>query len=349
MDPRSVTFAHALKAAGYATCIAGKWQLGRDPELPRKFGFDEAYLWQHTRRPPRYANPGLEINGVEKDFTNGEYGPDLVSDYALDFIARKKDGPFFLYYPMMLTHSPYQPTPDSKSWDPKAKGEAVNIAKEHFGDMVAYMDKLIGRLVAKLTALGIRDNTLILFLGDNGTGAGTESKMGERTVVGGKGRTTRAGMHVPLIVNWPAAAARGRVCSDLVDTTDFLPTLLAAAGAQTPAGLKPDGCTFLPQVRGAQSQPREWLYAWYSPRQSKDMTVREFAFDQRFKLYRNGEFFDLDSDPHEKQPLAVASLTGVQAEAAKRFQSALAQFAGARPAELDRLAQQGTAPTGKQE
>ncbi|MBY0325475.1 MAG: sulfatase-like hydrolase/transferase, partial [Gemmataceae bacterium] len=107
MNPKAVTFANHLKPAGYATCITGKWQLGHDLELPKKFGFDEYCLWQHTRRPPRYANPGLEINGVEKNYSNGEYGPDLVNDYAIDFIKRSKASPFFLYYPMMLTHSPY--------------------------------------------------------------------------------------------------------------------------------------------------------------------------------------------------------------------------------------------------
>lgn len=65
MDPQSVTFGNLFKRAGYATCITGKWQLGRELELPKKFGFDEHCLWQHTRRPPRYANPGLEINGRE--------------------------------------------------------------------------------------------------------------------------------------------------------------------------------------------------------------------------------------------------------------------------------------------
>src|SRR5206468_779457 len=107
MDPRLQTFANFFKASGYATCIAGKWQLGRDVNLPRKFGFDEACLWQHTRRPGRYKDPGLEINGKEKDYTKGEYGPDLVNDYALDFITRNKSRPFCLYYPMMLTHAPF--------------------------------------------------------------------------------------------------------------------------------------------------------------------------------------------------------------------------------------------------
>ncbi len=246
MNPQAVTFGNLLKQAGYATCIAGKWQLGQDLGLPKKFGFDEYCLWQHTRRPPRYANPGLEINGVQKNYTDGEYGPDLVNDYALDFITRKKDGPFFLYYPMMLTHAPYQPTPDSEDWDPKAQGEQVNIDAKHFADMVAYMDKLIGKLVARLDSLGIRDNTLLLFVGDNGTGRGTRSMMGDRIVIGGKGTTTDAGMHVPLIASWPGKIIAGEVCPDLVDSTDFVPTLLGAAGVTSPSGVKFDGRSFLP-------------------------------------------------------------------------------------------------------
>lgn len=336
MDPQAVTFGNLLKPAGYATCIAGKWQLGQDVDLPKKFGFDESCLWQHTRRPPRYANPGLEINGVEKDYQNGEYGPDLVNDHVIDFVTRKKDVPFFVYYPMMLTHAPYQPTPDSPTWDPRAMGENVLKDDRHFGHMVEYMDKLIGRLVAKLDALALRDQTLLLFVGDNGTGRGTRSMMGNREVIGGKGTTTDAGMHVPLIVNGPGLVVAGKVYSDLVDSTDFVPTLLDAAGARPPAGLTLDGRSFLPQLRGEKGNPREWIYSWYSPRQSEDLTVREFAFNQRFKLYRSGHFFNLEEDLAEKQPQQVASLSGEAAAAAKVLQSALDRFAQARPESLDR-------------
>ena len=80
LDPQATTFAHLLKKAGYATGIAGKWQLGGGFDGPKKFGFDEYCLWQLTRRPPRYANPGLEINGKEVDFKKGEYGPDVVNE-----------------------------------------------------------------------------------------------------------------------------------------------------------------------------------------------------------------------------------------------------------------------------
>src|SRR6202035_5514603 len=104
----------------------------------------------------------------------------------LDFIARKKDGPFFLYYPLMLTHDPFQPTPDSPDWDPRAMGERVNDDVKHFPAMVPYTDKLVGKLVAKLDAYGLRDNTLLMFLGDNGTSRRIVSKMPDRTVTGGK-------------------------------------------------------------------------------------------------------------------------------------------------------------------
>ena len=334
MDPHSLTFGNLFQKAGYATCIAGKWQLGKDLDLPKKFGFDESCLWQHTRRPPRYANPGLEINGVQKDFNKGEYGPDLVNDYALDFIARHKTKPFLLYYPMLLTHDPYQPTPDSPDWDPKARGEAVNQAAAHFGEMVAYMDKLVGKVTAHLDECGLRDNTLVIFLGDNGSGAGTRSMMGERVVIGRKGRTLDAGMHVPLIANWPGHHAKGSVCADLVDTTDVLPTLCAAAGVAINEPEQLDGRSFLPQVLGETGHPREWLYAWYSPRQGNDKSVREFAFNHRFKLYRSGKFFDLTKDPDEISPLPVASLAGDAAKAAAALQGALDHFKDARPSHL---------------
>jgi arylsulfatase A len=235
----------------------------------------------------------------------------------------------------MLTHGPYQPTPDSQSWDPKAVGEKVNQRPEHFRDMVEYMDKLIGQLLARLDALGLRENTLVMFLGDNGTGRGTPSQMGERTVVGGKGRTVRTGMHVPLIVHWPGSVVAGQVHDDLIDSTDILPTLCAAARVTVPADLTLDGRSFLPQLRGEPGRPREWIYSWYSPRQGEDRTVREFALNRRYKLYRDGSFFDLQTDPEEAKSLNPRDLDGEAAAAARMLRGALDQFKGARSARLD--------------
>jgi arylsulfatase A len=331
MDPATTTFGNLFKNAGYATCIAGKWQLGRDVDHPKKYGFDEYCLWQHLRRPGRYKNPGLDVNGKPVDYTNGEYGPDIVNDYAIDFIRRNKDKPFFLYYPMMLTHAPYDPTPDSPDYNggerPRA-GRAAGV-NPHFADMVEYMDKLIGKLVARLDELGLRENTLILFTGDNGTGAGTRSMMGNKVVVGGKGKTTVTGMHVPLITSWPSRLAGGKVCNDLVDSTDFLPTICEAAGVKVPDELKIDGRSFFPQLRGEKGTPREWYYCWFS---HQGQLKGEFAANHRYKLYRTGEFYDLNKDPDEKHPLKVAELDGEAAAAAKTLRAALDKYKDARPA-----------------
>ncbi len=334
LDPRATTFAHLLKRLGYATGIVGKWQLGHSFDLPKQFGFDEYCLWQLTRRPPRYANPGLEINGKTVDYSKGEYGPDLVNDYALDFVQRKKNEPFFLYYPMMLTHNPFQPTPDSPEWDPKALGEKVNQNKKHFGDMTTYMDKLIGKLVARLDELGLRENTLIVFVGDNGTGAGITSMLGDRLVHGGKGKTTASGMHVPLIVSWPGTAPKGKVVDDLIDSTDFLPTLLEAAGGKVEQ--KIDGRSFLPQVRGHKGQPRDWFYCWYAPNGGQK-AEHEFAATHRYKLYRSGEFYDYAADWNEQKKLGVAQLpAGAQAEH-RMLQGVLDQYTDARPGNLVKM------------
>lgn len=332
------TFAHRLKQAGYATGICGKWQLGQEKDSPQHFGFDESCLWQHTRRPPRYANPGLEYDGVAEDFGDGQYGPQLITDFALDFITRHRDRPFFLYYPMILTHDPFQPTPDSPDWDPKAIGESVNRDVKHFADMTAWMDKMVGRVDQRLAELGIRDNTLLVFVGDNGTHRSVTSRFRGDDYRGGKGSTTRRGTHVPLVASWPAVIKQGRVNSDLISSVDFLPTICEAAGTPLPADT--DGVSFLGQLRGQRGTPRQWLYCWYSPRQRADLTVREFAADHRYKLYRDGRFFDLLADPDETAPLDRAQQPQAALAVMEKLRSVLARFEDARPAELDRQFQQ---------
>lgn len=334
--PRTeTTFGHLFKNSGYVTGICGKWQLGKEADAPQHFGFDEALLWQHTRRPPRYANPGLEHNAVEIDYSMGEYGPTLINDFALQFITKNRAQPFLLYYPMILTHSPFQPTPDSSDWDPTISSEKKQRAIEHFADMTAYTDKMVGRIVAKLEELGIRDNTLLLFLGDNGTQRDVTSRFQGEQYKGGKGLTTSHGTHVPLIASWPAATKGiDRVCADLVSSTDFLPTICEAAGIKIPDNI--DGVSFLPQLHGELGTPRQWLYTWYSPRQRMDLTVKECAFDQQFKLYRTGQFYDLSLDADEEQDLQAKELDEDTLKAKTKLQGVLEHFKHARPAALDR-------------
>jgi arylsulfatase A len=339
IDPQATTFAHVLKKAGYATGIAGKWQLGVEPDLPQRLGFDEAYLWQHTRdgggKSPRFANPGLEHNGRELDFGNGEYGPKLVNDFVLDFVTRHRAGPFLLYYPMILTHDPFQPTPDSANWDPKLKSEREQRDTKHFADMTAYMDKMVGRLVAKLDELGVRENTLVLFIGDNGTHPTVTSRFKGTAYQGGKGTGTARGTHVPFIANWPGRIPAGRVDRDLVASTDFFPTLCAVAGAALPAGLPPDGHSLLPRLLGQPAAPREPLYLWYA-RNGGDRATFEFARSTTHKLYRDGRAFDLRRDPFEEKPLAAADRGGAAAAELRKLQTVLDRYAAARPDHLAR-------------
>lgn len=343
LDPQQPTFASVLKNAGYATGIFGKWQLANGADAPARFGFETDTLWQLTRRPPRYANPGLEVEGKPVDFTGGEYGPDVVQNAALEFIDRNHDQPFLLYYPMMLTHGPFQPTPGSRDWDPKAIGENVNNDPRHFADMVSHLDGHVGQLVAHLEKHQLREKTLILFVGDNGTGGRISSQWAGQTVEGGKGTTTDAGMRVPLIVNWPGRVPSGTVVRDLVDTTDFLPTLCDAAGVALPKDIPLDGRSFLPQAEGRPGHPREWLYVWYWPNQQGNQENEgnnrarkppvEFARTHRYKLFGDGRLFELDGRYGETL-LDTGTLSQEAVAARDVLKKAIAQYADARPEAL---------------
>jgi len=332
LDRKQRTFAHLLKTGGYATCVVGKWQLGKQADSPKHFGFDESCLWHHARRTSRYPNPGLEVNGKSIDYKD-KYGPDVVSDFACEFMARNKDKPFLVYYPMILTHCPFEPTPDSPDWNPKSKGsKSYKGSAKYFGDMVSYMDKIIGKLLAKLDELGLRERTMVLFVGDNGTDKPIVSTMKGRKVAGGKGSMTDAGTRAPLIANWPGVIPAGKVCPDLVDFSDFSPTLCQAAGITVPPALNVDGRSFLPQLRGEKGNPREWIYCWYS--RGGGPNGKEWARNQRYKLYRKGGFYDVSKDVLEKTPLGDGELTADARQVRAMLRKALDKYKDARPSRL---------------
>jgi arylsulfatase A-like enzyme len=330
MDPDEPTFGPMMRQAGYATAVAGKWQLyGAENygELagtgmhPREAGFDEYGLWQIDRLGSRYWDPHIERNGRVLDDVAGRYGPDIFCDFICDFIRRHEDRPFFVYYPMALVHNPFVPTPGSADRESKDR-------QRNFADMVAYMDRIVGRIVTHLEELGLRENTMILFTSDNGTNRNITSMMGELSVRGGKGRTSDAGTHVPLVVSWPAGAATGAVCEDLIDFSDFVPTIAEAAGIDPSlADLQPDGRSFLSQIRGEPGAPREWIFCYYNPRPGrKGFPERRFARDERWKLYGDGNLFDLRADPQEEDPIDPQAEDGTAAEARRRLQGAIDSF-----------------------
>jgi len=329
LNPEERTFGHMLQQAGYRTAVAGKWQLyGAEHykelagagTLPADAGFDEHCLWQVGELGPRYWDPRIVRNNEFIENTEGRYGPDLFCDFMLDFMERSADEPFFIYYPMALVHNPFDPTPESE--DRECADKNLN-----FADMVAYMDSVVGRIIRGLDRLGLRENTLVLFTGDNGTHKNISSMMGELKVKGGKGSTTDAGTHVPLIASRPGHTPRGAVCDDLIDFSDFTPTLADAAGVLPPEGAKLDGQSFLPQITGKPGDPREWIFCFYHPRPKREETeAKRFARNKRWKLYGDGNLFDLRTDPFEENPIPANSRDTDAARARRALQAAIDSY-----------------------
>jgi len=317
-DEKEPNFATMLRDAGYRTSVAGKWQLTPGKlDGPHQAGFDEYLLWHFQElsgddfgpefedKGSRYKSPQLYRDGKRVPDTEGKYGPDLVCDYVTEFIERNREQPFFVYYPMILVHNPFDPTPDSKAW---ADG---GDDKAHFPDMVAYMDKCIGRVVDKLDALGLRENTLIIVTGDNGTNPDIESPLPGRGMVrGGKGKTTDAGTHVCFVANWKGVIAPGTVLDTPIDFTDVLPTLASASGATAPPGI--DGQNLLPLLKGETKEARGWAFMSYSRNGASQAPYVCSVRDQRWKLYADGRLYDVPNDYLEKTPAS-----GPDADAAR--------------------------------
>lgn len=306
------TFGHMMREAGYRTAIAGKWQLyGAEHYkapiraagmLPQDAGFERHCLWQVDKLGERFWGPKVTIDGEIKQFTKEVYGPDVYCQFLLDRMEEYRDEPFFLYYPMVLVHSPFVPTPDSADRRNRNK-------QENFADMVAYMDKLIGRIVKKSEELGIADRTLILVTGDNGTHKSLKSKMGDRVIKGGKGSPTDAGTHVALIGYQPGTVPAGKVSKTLIEFSDFVPTIAQATGAKT---LSPtDGVSFLPQLQGRKSNPRESIYVYYFPRPERGEPLC-FVRNETWKLYADGKLFNIQKDVLEKKPMAADKMKRIR-------------------------------------
>src|SRR5262249_55772306 len=173
--------------------------------------------------------------------------------WAVNFIDKHKDKPFFLYYPMSHIHGPILRTPNSK---PGADKDRL------YADNVEYMDKLVGKLMAELDRLHLREKTLVMFTGDNGTARfGVDiATVNGKAISGQKGTMLEGGSRVPMIVNWPGVTPAGAVSRDLLDFSDFFVTRADLGGAKLPAAVTLDGHSFAPQIKGQKGKPREWVY-----------------------------------------------------------------------------------------
>jgi arylsulfatase A-like enzyme len=318
-DPnKERTFGHVMKSAGYATALAGKWQLCHFPEHPdhvNRCGFDEYCCWTwelNGKRMSRYWEPSIWQNGKEQKDLKERYGEDIFCNFLIDFIKRHRDEPFFVYYPMVLVHEPHTPTPDTSKpveiGDKKSASQRERRAAKWFPGMVNYMDKTVGRLVATLDELGLRENTVIFFTGDNGTDRSVFSKLGNVTVQGGKGSVTEFGTHVPFIVSWKGTIKAGQVKDDLIDFSDVLPTVADLGSAKLPA-VRLDGKSFARQLTKDTPPAREWVFS--------QLALKKLARDQRFMLHDDGRIYDINQDPFEKKNLADSKDPDVAASKAR--------------------------------
>lgn len=317
-----------MKKAGYKTCIAGKWQINDfrvEPEALTRNGFDEYCMWTgfETGNPEpsgnRYHDPYIFTSEGSKTY-QGSYGPDIFKDFIINFIHTHKDSPIFIYYPMVLTHTPFENPPLDSAQDNLGKHKA----------MVKYADRITGELVNALDEAGIRDNTLIIWTTDNGTTGQIEGTLLGREVKGGKSKTKESGVCLPFIVSWPAILDSNASSDALIDFSDIFPTCLDIAGIQVGREWKRndnsytiDGSSFKDVLLHNDGSNREWILSMgggNNARLTENGVENQYVFrdrvlrNKRYKLYINSNreaagFYDLQEDPDERINL-IDSLTG---------------------------------------
>jgi arylsulfatase A len=304
-SPDEQPIAKLLQQAGYATCQSGKWrQLG---ETPREWGFD-TYMTDPTASG-WYWEKGFIKDGETARTASAMYNPDQIQAFSLDFIRRHKDGPFFLYYAMHLVHQPTLHTPDSHD---------QQDGPDRYDDNIAYMDKQVGELVEELEKLGLREKTLVMFSGDNGTAGRYLAHVHGRVVKGWKGSMLDGGSRVPLIASWPGVTPAGKVLPDIVNFTDMLATFVELAGAHPPAGFTYDSHSIAPQLRGEKGQPREWAYV--------QLDAKWFVREQGWKMTESGELFDMSEAPFAETLIPTSADTEASKAARQRLAAVLAQL-----------------------
>ena len=327
LDPAQMTFAQVLKPVGYSTAVVGKWQLYNNRfeeiqgSLPTAAGFDEFLLWQvkNQQKGSRYWAPLLNHNGEMVQHGAGSFGPDLFNAYVLNYIEAHTSTPFFLYYPMVLAHDPWVTTPDMQD-------ESVSD-QEKFAAMMVYMDKMVGNVIDKIEEVGIADRTLVLFIGDNGTDRDIVSRRKSVEVRGAKGETINTGTHVPFLAWGPGIVKEGAVSSSLVNLNDILPTLAEVAGVPLPSTYAGDGQSLVTVLAGEGELARENIFIHYEPRWPSGVPAR-YSFDRQWKLYEEGDFYDMRADPLEKSSLDVATLSLEAAAAHQSLQSRIDSMPG---------------------
>jgi arylsulfatase A-like enzyme len=252
------TLPQRLKALGYATGMVGKWHLGYEPKFhPLKRGFDEYFGFLGGAHS--YVDNGDNINQITRGtepVKEISYLTDMFGDEAVAFVERQKDKPWFLYLPFNADHSPMH----AKEQDLAKFANIKDPLRQKFAAMHAAMDAQIGRALETLRKHQLEENTLILFVSDNG--GPTQANGSRNTPLRGfKAQTWEGGVRVPMLAQWKGRLPAGKVYEQPVIQLDFLPTALAAAGAEIKAEWKLDGVNLLPYLTGKQKgAPHAALY-----------------------------------------------------------------------------------------
>ncbi len=295
LDIAQVTIAQRMKALGYATGIVGKWHIGAESGyLPTQRGFDEFYGFlpygiaaQKPNGPPIYRGTTIVP-------TPANHMEQFCAE-ALDFIDRRQPSPFLLYLPFSAVHGPMVgPEPWLGRLD-----NVVPLNRRKYAADLSQMDDIIGRVMARLRARGLEENTLVFFFSDNGGPGGAANNGPLR---GTKWTLWEGGMHVPFIVQWKGRIPAGRVLDHPIIQLDVLPTAIAAAGGKTDPAWKLDGANLLPLLEGkSTAAPHEALF-W---RFGVQYAVRRGDW-KLVKAHVNSRplLFNLAQDLGEKQDLA---------------------------------------------
>jgi len=340
LDTTQKTIANMLHDHGYATCVAGKWQLDGGDASIHKFGFDEYCVFdpfEEGNSPDlfenrhRYKNPTLFQNGsyLPDSLTNGKYSDDIFAAFATDFIDKNKSNSFFLYFSFSECHTPFSPPPNNPDftwWNPLKDGSNT----KYFPYMVSYMDSKIRTIMNKVRSAGLL-NTYVFIMGDNGTPGAITSIYKGRKINGGKQTTTEFGLHVPLIVTGPSVPGE-TINGNIIDFTDFMPTFAKIAGIPATElatyGIM-DGRSFYRQLSDPNSQGRPWSYGYYFPYPNHPDNKRVYVQDTIYKLYdvtNNNYFFNLQLDSLEKYPIPNDQLTPDEVSIKERFSKLLARM-----------------------
>lgn len=337
LDPEEKTIAESLQEAGYATFFAGKWHLGPDEKYwPEHNGFDINKGGHKAGGPyggnkyfSPYGNPRLE------DGPEGEYLPLRLGKETASFIEAHQDKPFFAYLSFYSVHTPLMTTQalEAKYQQKKQKlglqdrrgkegDREVRLEQCHpvYAGMVEAMDMAVGIVTDKLKELGIEDNTIVIFMSDNG---GLSTAEGHPTanlpLRAGKGWLYEGGIREPMIVKWPDVVAPSTVCDVPVTSTDFYPTLLEIAGLRENRIQHPDGVSLMKLLKGEKDLNREAIY-WHYPHYGNQgggpgSAIREGAWkliwwyeDDQLELYNIEEDIGEQKNLSDGQPGRVRQM-----------------------------------------